>query len=160
MDGWSGPSEQVRGQASPTMTMEDAGRPHLLHLPMPQAIIIAGPNGAGKTSFANEYLLVFRRRFVFINADEIAREIIDPGLSEAMRDLRAGREMLTRIRDCVDAGVNFLFETTLATLTYAGKIPRWRGEGYSVGLVYLRLADVQISLDRIRRRVAAEKWDD
>jgi predicted ABC-type ATPase len=69
---------------------------------MPQVIIIAGPNGAGKTSFANEYLSTFRGRFVFINADEIAREMIaPPGLSQATRDLRAGREMLMRIRDCV-----------------------------------------------------------
>jgi predicted ABC-type ATPase len=126
---------------------------------MPQVIIIAGPNGAGKTSFANEYLSTFRGRFAFINADEIAREMIDPGLSQATRDLRAGREMLMRIRDCVDTGVNVLFETTLATLTYASKVPRWRQAGYSVGLVYLRLANVQMSLDRVRRRVAAGGHD-
>jgi len=49
--------------------------------------------------------------------------------------------------------------TTLATLTYAAKIPRWRHAGYSVGLVYLRLANVEMSLDRVRRRVAAGGHD-
>jgi len=126
---------------------------------MPQIIIIAGPNGAGKTSFANEYLFAFRGRFVFINADEIAREIIDPDLSPTTRDLLAGREMLTRIHHCLDAGANFLFETTLASLTYAAKVPRWRQAGYSVGLVYLRLANVEMALARVRRRVAAGGHD-
>jgi predicted ABC-type ATPase len=73
---------------------------------MQEIIIVAGPNGAGKTSFANEYLFAFRGRFVFINADEIAREIADPNVPQAQLDLRAGREMLTRIGDCVDARTN------------------------------------------------------
>jgi|RhiMethySRZTD1v2_1073278.scaffolds.fasta_scaffold435622_1 hypothetical protein len=57
--------------------------------PMQEIIIVAGPNGAGKTSFANEYLFAFRGRFVFINADEIAREIADPNVPQAQPDLRA-----------------------------------------------------------------------
>jgi len=49
---------------------------------MQEIIIVAGPNGAGKTTFANEYLLNDRTR-VFVNADEIARDIADPSLSRA-----------------------------------------------------------------------------
>jgi predicted ABC-type ATPase len=120
---------------------------------MPEIIIVAGPNGAGKTSFANEYLFAFRGRFAFVNADEIAREIADPSMPQAELDLRAGREMLTRIGDCVDARTNLLFETTLATLTYVKKIPSWQKEGYAVGLVYLRLPSVELSIERVRRRV-------
>jgi hypothetical protein len=73
---------------------------------MQEIIIIAGPNGAGKTSFANEYLSSFRGRFVFLNADEVAREIASANLPLTQLDWRAGREMLTRINDCVDAGLN------------------------------------------------------
>jgi predicted ABC-type ATPase len=79
-------------------------------------------------------LLAFRGRFVFINADEIAREIADPSVPQAQLDLRAGREMLTRIGDCVDARANLLFETTLATLAYVKKISFWQEAGYAVGL--------------------------
>ena len=122
---------------------------------MQEIIIIAGPNGAGKTSFANEYVLAFRGRFVFINADEIAREIADPSVPQAQIDLRAGREMLTRIDDCVDARTNLLFETTLATLSFVKKIQSWQEAGYAVGLVYLRLPSVEMSIERVRRRVAA-----
>ena|SRR5262245_29552503 len=120
---------------------------------MQEIIIIAGPNGAGKTSFANEYLSAFRGRFAFLNADEVAREIASPGVPQAQLDLRAGREMLTRINDCIDAGLNFVFETTLASLSYAKKIPSWQRAGCSVALVYLRLATVEMSIERVHRRV-------
>jgi predicted ABC-type ATPase len=121
---------------------------------MQEIIIIAGPNGAGKTSFANEYLSSFRGRFVFLNADEIARDMGDPGLSQTRIDLRAGREMLTRIDECIEGGSNLLFETTLATLSYARKISTWREAGCTVALVYLRLPNAEMSIERVRRRVA------
>lgn len=121
---------------------------------MQEIIIIGGPNGAGKTSFANEYLSSFRRRFVFLNADEVARELASPGMPQAQLDFRAGREMLTRIDDCIDAGLNVAFETTLASLSYARKIPFWQQAECSVAVVYLRLANVEMSIERVRRRVA------
>jgi predicted ABC-type ATPase len=61
---------------------------------MQELIIIAGPNGAGKTSFANEYLPASAEGLVFVNADEIARELNDACLPQSVRDLRAGRLML------------------------------------------------------------------
>lgn len=121
---------------------------------MPESVIIAGPNGAGKTTFASEYLSV-RSHLYFVNADEIAREVIHCGLSQRQAEMRAGRIMLERIDQLVDAAADFAFETTLATLTYARKIPRWRRSGYVVSLVYLRLWSVEASIDRIRRRVEA-----
>jgi predicted ABC-type ATPase len=121
---------------------------------MQEIIIIAGPNGAGKTSFANEYLSSFRGRFVFLNTDEVARQIASPDIPRTLLDLRAGREMLTRINDCIDTGLNVAFETTLASLSYAKKIAAWQRGGCSVALVYVRLANVEMSIERVRRRVA------
>jgi predicted ABC-type ATPase len=118
-------------------------------LTVPSVIIIAGPNGAGKTTFADRYLSLDERRFEFVNADEIAR-----GLG-ARSDVSAGRLMLTRLDELVRTGADFALETTLATLTYARKIPIWRQKGYVVSLAYLRLGSVEESIDRVRRRVAA-----
>ena len=87
---------------------------------MPSIIIIAGPNGAGKTTFAGEYLADSRERMAFVNADEIAREIADRGLPRRQAETRAARIMLQRIDDFVEAGADFVFETTLATRTYLG----------------------------------------
>jgi len=51
--------------------------------------------------------------------------------------------------------MNFAVETTLATRTYAQKIPKWRERGYVVSIAYLRLASPEESLARVQRRVAA-----
>ena len=97
---------------------------------MPDLIIIAGPNGAGKTTFAKEYLSADEMRFVFVNADEIARiSALDTSI-EGASDIRAGRTMIERIDQLVDANADFVIETTLASLTYARKIPIWRERGY------------------------------
>jgi predicted ABC-type ATPase len=118
---------------------------------VPSIILIAGPNGAGKTTFGDEYLSGEERQFEFVNADEIARGLDVPSRS----DVPAARMMLRRVDELVGAGANFAVETTLATLTYAQKIPDWRKKGYIVALVYLRLGSVEESMARVRKRVAA-----
>jgi predicted ABC-type ATPase len=119
---------------------------------LPTLIIIAGPNGAGKTTFAREYLST-ERRFEFVNADEIARGLRTPS------DFSAARIMLTRIDELVDANADFVIETTLASLTYAQKIPLWQRQGYRVSLIYIRLSSVDVSLARVRKRVEAGGHD-
>jgi predicted ABC-type ATPase len=122
---------------------------------MQRIIVIAGPNWAGKTSFANAYPPARRKGLVYLNADEIAREIAHAGLTQAHLDLRAGREMLTRIGALIEAGTELMFETTLASLSYAGKVPAWRARGYTVALIYLRLPSAAMAIERVKRRVAA-----
>jgi predicted ABC-type ATPase len=123
---------------------------------VPEVIIIAGPNGAGKTTFASEYLPARRQRLDFVNADEIGREVALQGLPQQRADMRAARIMLERINQRVTAGTDFAFETTLATRTYARKIPLWRRSGYVVSIIYLRLPSVEASIVRVRRRVEAD----
>src|SRR5690242_12783943 len=126
---------------------------------MREIIIIAGPNGAGKTSFANEYLPAEHEALIFINADEIARELATTGLSGAQLDLRAGRMMLEQIDEAIIQQREIMFETTLASMSYARKIPAWQTLGYHVSLIYLRLPSVEASIARVRRRVAAGGHD-
>ncbi len=121
---------------------------------MPEIIIVAGPNGAGKTTFANAYLPLERERFVYVNADEIAREFYDSLIATSILNIRAGREMLDRIEATVSANFDLMFETTLATRTYAQKIPLWQQKGYRIKLFYLQLADAEQSIMRVKRRVA------
>jgi len=121
---------------------------------MQEIIIIAGPNGAGKTSFANEFLRVHRQGLVFINADEIARTITGGRQAGPAADVRAAREMLRALDDLVAAKQGFAFETTLASLSYAQRIPKWQAAGYAVALMYLRLPSVEAAIGRVARRVA------
>lgn len=121
---------------------------------MPTLIIIAGPNGAGKTTFGDEYLSTEERKFEFVNADEIARGLDAQGI-RAHSDVLAARMMLRRLDELVQANADFVVETTLATLTYAQRIPAWRAKGYVVSLVYLRLGSAEEAIIRVRKRVAA-----
>jgi predicted ABC-type ATPase len=120
---------------------------------VPTLIIIAGPNGAGKTTFAREYLSEDDREFEFVNADEIARS--RRSRDTRVSDIEAARIMLGRIGELVEAGADFIVETTLANLSYAHKIPVWRKRGYSVSLTYLQLDSADESIARVRKRVAA-----
>jgi predicted ABC-type ATPase len=118
-------------------------------------VIIAGPNGAGKTTFASEYRPAPNKSFAFVNADEIARELTGFGPPSRQADMRSARMMIDQIDRLAADSADFMIETTLATLTYAQKIPAWRPSGYVVTLIYLRLVSVEASLDRVRRRVEA-----
>jgi predicted ABC-type ATPase len=121
---------------------------------VPTLIIIAGPNGAGKTTFAREYLSTDDRQFEFVNADEIAGALADRD-AQASSNFEAARSMLHRIDELVEAGADFVVETTLANLTCAQKIPDWRRRGYLVSLVYVRLDSAEDAIARVRKRVVA-----
>jgi predicted ABC-type ATPase len=115
-------------------------------------IIIAGPNGAGKTTFAREFLPNEAGCPLFVNADLIA-EGLSPFRPESAA-VRAGRIMLAEIKDHARAGRSFAFETTLSGLIYARWIPRWRGQGYRVKLLFLGLATPELAVARVAGRVA------
>ena len=116
-----------------------------------KVIIIAGPNGAGKTTFARSFLPEEAQCPRFINADLIAAGL-SPFAPEAAA-VRAGRLMLEEIDSAVRRGESFAFETTLSGLGYRQRIPRWRADGYHVGLFFLRLPDVETAIARVATRV-------
>lgn len=122
---------------------------------MPRVIIIGGPNGAGKTTFASEYLSIGRTITAFVNADEISRALGAPSVPVASTNVRAARATLERVDELIESGADLVLETTLASLTYAQKIPAWQQVGYHVALIYVRLANPEQSIERVRRRVAA-----
>jgi predicted ABC-type ATPase len=124
---------------------------------MKQIIIIAGPNGAGKTSFAKQYLP--STDLAYLNADEIAREAHVLNTSPDKAAFAAGRVMLMRLDELTGDGAGVMLETTLATRHYVRRIEIWQQNGYTVSLIYLRLPNVESSLARVAKRVAAGGHD-
>lgn len=114
-------------------------------------LIIAGPNGAGKTTFAREFLTKEANCPQFINADLIAAGL-SPFVPEKAA-IQAGRLMLQAMDHAVSQGESFAFETTLAGLAYARKIPAWQRLGYRVSLFFLKLGSVALAIDRVAERV-------
>ncbi len=123
---------------------------------MPYCLIIAGPNGAGKTTFARTFLPQEHVRN-FVNADLLAAGLspLDPGAAR----LAAGRLFLSELDRLAAAKKDFAFESTLSGLTYVSRIKRWRRTGYSIEIIYLKLNDVRLSLERIATRVRSGGHD-
>jgi predicted ABC-type ATPase len=124
-------------------------RTHNVH--SPKVYVVAGPNGAGKTTFAAEFLPGFVHCLEFLNADLIAAGL-SPFAPEK-QNLRAGRLVLTRIRELTKAGQDFGFETTLSGRGYVSLLNRMSEEGYQIFLFFLWLPSPDLAVARVINRV-------
>lgn len=118
---------------------------------MPNMIIIAGPNGAGKTKSAPALLQDALQVGDFINVDVIAQGLC--GFQPEKEAMRAGRIMLNRIDNLAKDGINFAFETTLASCTFANWMPNLKERGYQLFLVFLWLDNVELAVSRVKERI-------
>ncbi len=117
----------------------------------PTVYVITGPNGAGKTTFANEFLPDFVNCRQFLNADLIAAGL-SPFAPET-QNMRAGRLLLTRIKELAAARENFGFETTLSGRGYVRHFEKLRMNGYQIVLFFLWLPSPDMAVARVRARV-------
>lgn len=83
---------------------------------MPKLYVISGCNGAGKTTASYTILPDVLNCKEFVNADEIVKGL-SPFNSESVA-IEAGRLMLSRMDELLNEGVDFAFETTLATIAF------------------------------------------
>ena len=113
--------------------------------------VIAGCNGAGKTTASFTILPDILSCKEFVNADEIAKGL-SPFQPEKVA-FEAGRIMIKRINELLDAEQTFAFETTLATKSYRGKIIRAKKQNYNVTLLFFWLENVDLAIERVRTRV-------
>jgi predicted ABC-type ATPase len=123
----------------------------------PQVVIIAGPNGAGKSTLAPFLLRDTLDLREYVNADPIALGLsgFDPG-SVAFK---AGRVMMNRLHYLAEQKKSFAFETTLATLSYAGWIEKLRRQGYNFQLIFLFLQTPELAVRRVRERAQSGGHD-
>ncbi len=119
---------------------------------MPNLYVIAGCNGAGKTTASYTVLPEMLGCKEFVNADEIARGL-SPFNAEGVA-IEAGRLMLLRIKELMGEGVDFAFETTLATRSYVGFIKEAQQKGYITQVVYFWLNTPDLAVKRVAKRVA------
>ena len=114
--------------------------------------LIAGPNGVGKSTYAFRHLEAVARTINFVNLDEIARGLSPLKPQAAERD--AARVALQRCRDFMRTGTSFAMETTLAGLTHFHLADEAHAVGMQVNLHYFAVAEPEICLARIARRVS------
>jgi predicted ABC-type ATPase len=113
--------------------------------------IIAGCNGSGKTTASFTVLPEMLDCQEFLNVDEIAR-----GLSPLNPDkaaIEAGRLLLGKIDKFISNHIDFAFETTLASKSYANKIKVAKQNGYQTTLIFFWLDTVDLAIERVKTRV-------
>lgn len=118
---------------------------------MKRLYIIAGPNGAGKTTASYTVLPEILNCKEFVNADEIARGI-SPFNPEKV-SIHAGRLMLNRIKELINKGETFAFETTLSSKFFVEFIKNAKEKNYEVVLLFLMLNTVKLAIQRVETRV-------
>lgn len=118
---------------------------------MPNIYIIAGCNGAGKTTASYTVLPEMLQCKEFVNADEIAKGL-SPFQPEKVT-IEAGRIMLNRLNELIEKNIDFAFETTLATKSYASLIKKVQNLGYEVTLLFFWLNSEELAIERVKSRV-------
>lgn len=118
---------------------------------MAKLYIIAGCNGAGKTTASYTVLPEMLACREFVNADEIARGL-SPFNTESVA-IEAGRLMLRRMEDLLAENIDFAFETTLATRSYAQFVRKAQASGYFVTLLFFWLPSPEQAIERVALRV-------
>ena len=118
---------------------------------MANLYIIAGCNGAGKTTASFTILPEMLNCKEFVNADSIAAGL-SPFNPESVA-VEAGRLMLSRIHELMKVGVDFAFETTLATRSYVTLVKVAQDAGYKVTLLFIWIDSPATAMQRVAERV-------
>lgn len=117
----------------------------------PFVLMIAGPNGSGKTTLTDE----LRRRGVdfgvYINADDIARDLQgDYGARVRQAQVEAER----RRRECLSSGTSFSFETVMSHPSKVALFAEAKRAGFTTLLYFVATDDPALNVARVRQRVA------
>ena len=108
--------------------------------------IIGGVNGTGKSSLTGVLRTQTRELGLVVDVDSITA-------SGGLSPLRGGRLALARIRACLDKGVSFTQETTLAGNLPETTAARAKELGYEIRLYYVGLNTPEECMERIANRV-------
>jgi len=130
----------------------DPVRPNLIY-------VLAGVNGAGKSSVLGEDLV--HRGGTFFNPDEETRVLLaaNPGMSHADANATAWNIGTARLREAIDAGHDYNFETTLGGSTITRMLEEALALGQQVFMSYVGLDSMERHIARVRARVAAGGHD-
>ena len=111
--------------------------------------IIAGANGSGKSTLAE--ILLKEKELVFLNADDIAREIAPDAINTV--PISAGKIYYHRLKDYLQKSKSFAVESTLSGNNILKIIKMAKNQNYRIILVYSFLANCTKCIERVKNRV-------
>ncbi len=107
--------------------------------------IIGGVNGCGKSSLTGALKAERDDLGIIIDPDKLSAKLGGYGAG--------GRAAVEKISECLEKGLNFTQETTLAGARTERTIRRAKELGYTIRLYYIGLDSLEESLSRIENRV-------
>ncbi len=112
--------------------------------------LLGGLNGSGKSTIANK---VFSQYGIeFIDPDAMVAQISD--MEDPSKDLRAWKQVVTKLNDIIKSGKTFAIETTMGGIGYTKTVKQAKEDGYQVVMIFLFLDNPQLSIARIKGCVA------
>ncbi len=126
---------------------------------VPRLYVLAGVNGAGKSSIGGA--MIRTSGGDYYNPDEAARALIaaNPGLEQTKANATAWRQGKRLLERAIEQRLDFAFETTLGGGTLTRMLADAAAAGVEVRIFYVGLADVEMHLERVRRRVRSGGHD-
>ena len=109
--------------------------------------IVGGVNGVGKSSFTGVLKSRTTDLGVIVDVDKITGQL-------GKGAIEGGKAALRIMEDCIEKGVSFTQETTLAGYRIKNTAQRVRDAGYYIRLYYVGLDTAEESKQRIANRVA------
>lgn len=121
---------------------------------VPQLWVVAGPNGAGKTTLVIQRLAAraIADEFEVINPDVIAQSL--PLVDGRLDERGAGEAPILRRNQLIEQLRSLAIETTVSGLGGLRFMRRAREAGCKNTLVYVSIDSAELSLARVRSRVA------
>lgn len=126
---------------------------------VPRLYVLAGVNGAGKSSVGGA--MIRASGGDYYNPDEAARALIaaNPGLEQAKANAAAWRQGKRLLERAIEQRLDFAFETTLGGSTLTRMLADAASAGFEVRIFYVGLADVDLHIERVGRRVRSGGHD-
>lgn len=109
--------------------------------------IIGGVNGAGKSSFTGSIASERDDLGYILDVDRLTAEQYDGD------EYEGGKAALAKIDDCIEAGVNFTQESTLAGSQIRKVAKAAKEAGYFIRLYYVGIDSIEDAMGRILNRV-------
>ena len=125
----------------------------------PRFTIFAGPNGSGKSTAYLRFLEAGYDAGEYLNPDDIAKELGAVSAAPAVIDLRAGREVIRRSRDLMQARRPFVRETTLSSREILRSVSGAADAGYRVVMVFVAIRSTEATKTRVALRVVSGGHD-
>lgn len=132
---------------------------------MPALWLIAGPNGSGKSTLARQLQIEAllptpeEQDFLWINPDVIRAEIAAAQGEAETHSMTAAEAADLQFRQAIRSRRSFVRETVLSTERLFADLRAAKEAGYRLGLIYIFLRSPDLSIARVKARVAVGGHD-